>query len=129
MDDRFAAAWALLPGYLSQHVLLSLCALTLGFAISLPLGVAASRSVAVRWPSLFVASLIQTIPSLALLAMFYPLLLALSAVSQAWFGRGFPALGFAPSSAASSGAVAGAGDAEGAGTTAADAERRAPGWW
>jgi osmoprotectant transport system permease protein len=97
MHDRFAAAWALLPSYLSQHVLLSLCALVLGFAISLPLGVAASRSAAVRWPSLFAASLIQTIPSLALLAMFYPLLLALSAVSRAWFGRGFPALGFAPS--------------------------------
>jgi osmoprotectant transport system permease protein len=97
MDDRFAAAWALLPSYLSQHVLLSLCALILGFAISLPLGVAASRSAAVRWPSLFLASLIQTIPSLALLAMFYPLLLALSALSLAWFGRGFPALGFLPS--------------------------------
>jgi len=97
MDDRFAAAWALLPSYLSQHVLLSLCALALGFAISLPLGVAASRSAAVRWPSLFAASLIQTIPSLALLALFYPLLLGLSALSQAWFGRGFPALGFAPS--------------------------------
>jgi osmoprotectant transport system permease protein len=97
MNDRFAAAWALLPSYLSQHVLLSLTALGLGFAVSLPLGVAASRSVAVRWPSLFAASLIQTIPSLALLAMFYPVLLALSAVSQAWFGRGFTALGFAPS--------------------------------
>ena len=97
MDDRFAAAWALLPGYLSQHVLLSLCALVLGAAISLPLGVIASRSAAVRWPSLFAASLIQTIPSLALLALFYPLLLALSAVSLKWFGRGFPALGFAPS--------------------------------
>jgi osmoprotectant transport system permease protein len=97
MDDRFAAAWTLLPGYLSQHVLLSLCALLLGFAISLPLGVVASRSAAVRWPSLFAASLIQTIPSLALLAMFYPLLLALSALSQAWFGHGFAALGFAPS--------------------------------
>ena len=97
MDDRFAAAWALLPGYLSQHVLLSLCALGLGLAVSLPLGVVASRSAAVRWPSLFVASLMQTIPSLALLAMFYPLLLALSALSQRWFGHGFPALGFAPS--------------------------------
>jgi osmoprotectant transport system permease protein len=97
MDERFAAAWSVLPSYLSQHVLLSLCALILGFAISLPLGVAASRSAAVRWPSLFAASLIQTIPSLALLAMFYPLLLALSAVSLAWFGRGFPALGFGPS--------------------------------
>ena len=97
MDDRFPAAWALLPGYLSQHVLLSLCALTIGLAISLPLGVVASRSAAVRWPSLFTASLIQTIPSLALLALFYPLLLALSGLSQKWFGHGFAALGFAPS--------------------------------
>ena len=97
MDERFAAAWSLLPGYLSQHVLLSLCALVLGFAVSLPLGVAASRDVAVRWPSLFLAILIQTIPSIALLALFYPLLLALSALSLAWLGHGFSALGFAPS--------------------------------
>ena len=97
MDDPLAAAWALLPNYLSQHVLLSLCALLLGLLVSLPLAVAASRSARVRWPSLFVASLIQTIPSLALLALFYPLLLAISALSLAWFGRGFPALGFAPS--------------------------------
>ena len=69
----------------------------LGLAISLPLAVAASRSPAVRWPALLGASLIQTIPSLALLALFYPLLLALSALSQAWFGHGFPALGFLPS--------------------------------
>ncbi|HEY1414449.1 MAG TPA: ABC transporter permease/substrate-binding protein [Caulobacteraceae bacterium] len=97
MNDRFTAAWRLLPEYLSQHVLLSLCALLLGLAISLPLAVAASRNRAVRWPALFLASLVQTIPSLALLALFYPLLLALSTLSQAWFGRGFPALGFAPS--------------------------------
>ena len=97
MDERIAAAWRLLPDYLSQHVLLSLTALGIGFAISLPLAVAASRSAAVRWPSLFAASLIQTIPSLALLALFYPLLLALSTLSQAWFGHGFAALGFLPS--------------------------------
>jgi osmoprotectant transport system permease protein len=97
MDDRVAAAWRLLPGYLSQHVLLSLCALIAGLAISLPLAVAASRSAAVRWPSLFTASLIQTIPSLALLALFYPLLLAISALTRSWFGWGFPALGFLPS--------------------------------
>jgi len=97
MDERVAAAWAVLPSYLSQHMLLSLCALGLGFTVSLPLGVAASRSAVVRWPSLLAASLVQTIPSLALLAVFYPLLLALSAVSRAWFGHGLPALGFAPS--------------------------------
>jgi osmoprotectant transport system permease protein len=97
MDARLAAAWALLPGYLGQHVLLSASALLLGLAISLPLAVAASRSAAVRWPALLVASLVQTIPSLALLALFYPLLLALSALSVATLGRGFPALGFLPS--------------------------------
>jgi osmoprotectant transport system permease protein len=97
MDERWAAAWRLLPGYLSQHVLVSLCALLLGFAVSLPLAVVASRSAAVRWPSLFVASLIQTIPSLALLALFYPVLLALSALALRLLGHGFSALGFLPS--------------------------------
>jgi len=97
MEGRIAAAWALLPGYLGQHVLLSASALILGLVISLPLAVAASRSAAVRWPALLLASLVQTIPSLALLALFYPLLLALSALSTALIGRGFPALGFLPS--------------------------------
>jgi osmoprotectant transport system permease protein len=97
MDERISAAWALLPTYLAQHVLLSLSAIALGLAISLPLAVAASRSAAVRWPSLFLASLIQTIPSLALLALFYPALLAVSALSRSWFGVGFAALGFLPS--------------------------------
>ena len=97
MEGRIAAAWALLPGYLGQHVLLSASALILGLVISLPLAVAASRSAVVRWPALLLASLVQTIPSLALLALFYPLLLALSALSRAAFGVGFPALGFLPS--------------------------------
>src|SRR5215831_11286352 len=97
MDARLAAAWALLPIYLGEHVLVSASALGLGLLISLPLAVAASRSGAVRWPSLLAASLVQTIPSLALLALFYPLLLALSALSRAVFGHGFAALGFLPS--------------------------------
>ena len=97
MNERLAAAFALLPEYLGWHVLLSASALVLGVAISLPLAVAASRSPRLRWPVLAGASLIQTIPSLALLALFYPLLLALSALSKAWFGQGFSALGFLPS--------------------------------
>jgi osmoprotectant transport system permease protein len=97
MSPQFAAAWALLPDYLGQHVLVSACALVLGLAISLPLAVTASRSARVRWPALALASLVQTIPSLALLALFYPLLLALSALSRAVVGHGFPALGFLPS--------------------------------
>ena len=97
MDDRFAAAWRLLPGYLGQHVLLSAAALALGLLVSLPLALVAARSPKVRWPALAVASLIQTIPGLALLALFYPLLLALSSVTLSLFGLSIPALGFLPS--------------------------------
>ena len=97
MDPRVAAAWALLPDYLGQHVLVSASSLVLGLAVSLPLAVAASRSAALRWPTLAAASLVQTIPGLALLALFYPLLLALSALSRTLFGHGFAALGFLPS--------------------------------
>lgn len=97
MDERVAAAWQVLPDYLGQHVLLSAAALGLGLLISLPLTVAAIRSARLRWPVLAFASLIQTIPGLALLALFYPLLLALSALSERIFGQGFSALGFLPS--------------------------------
>jgi osmoprotectant transport system permease protein len=97
MNARVAAAWALLPEYLAWHVLLSASALLLGVAISLPLAIAAARSPRLRWPVLAGASLIQTIPSLALLALFYPLLLAISALSLRLIGHGFPALGFLPS--------------------------------
>jgi len=97
MNPRLQAAFDLLPEYLGWHVLLSVSALALGLLISLPLAVAASRSARLRWPVLALASLIQTIPSLALLALFYPLLLALSALSKAAFGQGFSALGFLPS--------------------------------
>lgn len=97
MDERVSAAAQLLPDYLSQHVLLSAASLALGLLISLPLVVLASRRPAVRWPVLGFASLVQTIPSLALLALFYPLLLALSSVSAYLFGYRFPALGFLPS--------------------------------
>lgn len=97
MSPQLAAAFDLLPQYLGWHVLLSVSALGLGLLISLPLAIAASRSPRLRWPVLALASLIQTIPSLALLALFYPLLLALSALSQAVLGQGFSALGFLPS--------------------------------
>lgn len=97
MTPQLAAAFDLLPGYLAWHVLLSVSALALGLAISLPLAVAAARRPRLRWPVLALASLIQTIPSLALLALFYPLLLALSALAEAVLGRGFSALGFLPS--------------------------------
>ena len=97
MNAQIAAAFRLLPVYLGWHVVLSAAALVLGLVLSAPLAVVSARNPRVRWPVLAVAGLIQTIPSLALLALFYPLLLALSAVAKGAVGHGFPALGFLPS--------------------------------
>jgi osmoprotectant transport system permease protein len=92
----FNAGFANLPDYLGQHVLLSLTAMALGLAISLPLAIAASRVGWLRGPSLAIASIVQTIPGLALLALFYPVLVFVSAFTTATFGFGFRALGFLP---------------------------------
>jgi osmoprotectant transport system permease protein len=97
VDDRVAAAWQQLPLYLGEHVVLSAAAMGLGLVLSLLFAIAAVRNRYVRWPVLTLASLVQTIPGLALLALFYPLLLALSALSERLFGTGFSALGFLPS--------------------------------
>ncbi len=97
LDPRIADALARLPDYLGSHVLVSVTALALGLAISLPLALAARRRAALRGLLLAVASIAQTIPGLALLALFYPLLLALAALSLRLTGHGFSALGFLPS--------------------------------
>ncbi|BBC71157.1 ABC transporter permease [Altererythrobacter sp. B11] len=86
------AAFAGLAQPLAEHVLLSAAALALGIVVALPLAVWASRSPVVARLSLGFAGLVQTIPALALLALFFPILLALRAV----FGEGLPALGFLP---------------------------------
>jgi osmoprotectant transport system permease protein len=97
MDERIAAALRLLPDYLAHHVLLSASALALGCALALPLAILAARHPRIRWPALAAASFVQTIPGLALLALFYPLLLGVSAFTTALVGVGLPALGFLPS--------------------------------
>ena len=77
---------ALLPAYLTAHLQLTLLALLSSAAVSLPLGVAITR---VRWleqPALGLAGVIQTIPSLALLAVMVPLLASL----------GLQSIGFLP---------------------------------
>ncbi len=93
MDERLIQALRLLPDRLAWHVTLSGCALALACLISLPLAVAAHRNARLRGPLLGLASIVQTIPSLALLALFYPVLLGLSKLT----GFGFSALGFLPS--------------------------------
>src|SRR5262245_17274987 len=97
LDARFADALARLPDYLGSHVLVSVTALAIGLGISLPLAIMATRRPLLRGILLAVASVVQTIPGLALLALFYPLLLALSALTERMFGAGFSALGFLPS--------------------------------
>lgn len=87
--------WDLLPGLgdkLAAHVVLSASAIGLAMLIALPLAVWAGRSQMVARLALSLASLVQTIPALALLALFFPLLLSLRAV----FGEGLPTLGFLP---------------------------------
>ena len=96
MDERLVSAARVLPDYLGQHVLLSASALALGVVLSLPLAVAAVGRPRLRWSLLAIASAIQTIPGLALLALFYPLLLALSALLKPALDLSVPALGFLP---------------------------------
>ena len=99
-SGEFAAAWANLPEYLGWHVLLSLSAVLIGVCLSLPLAIVSSRSALLRGPTLAFASIVQTIPGLALLALFYPILLALSAITHSLFGFGIRAFGYLPALAA-----------------------------
>ncbi len=91
MSGFETALWNLGP-QLAAHVLLAASAIALGIAVALPVAVWASRSSTVARIALGFASLVQTIPALALLALFFPILLSLRAV----FGEGLPTLGFLP---------------------------------
>ncbi len=95
-DPRWGEAFAHLPDYLGNHVRVSVTALALGLAVSLPLAIAVRHRPVPRGALLGLASIVQTVPGLALLALFYPLLLALAALSLSWFGVGFSAFGFLP---------------------------------
>jgi osmoprotectant transport system permease protein len=95
-DPRWGEAWGHLPDYLGSHVRVSVTALALGLLVSLPLAIISRHRPVMRGALLGLASIVQTVPGLALLALFYPLLLALAALSLAWFGFGFSAFGFLP---------------------------------
>jgi len=82
MSDQLA----LLPEYLTAHLELTLFALAAGILLSIPLGVAVHCTPRMERPVLGVASLIQTIPSLALLAVMVAALAAL----------GMQSIGFLP---------------------------------
>jgi osmoprotectant transport system permease protein len=80
------AQLALLPEYLSAHVRLTLAALAAGILVAVPAGVLVSRAHRLEAPVLALASVIQTIPALALLAVMVPLL----------SGLGLPGIGALP---------------------------------
>jgi osmoprotectant transport system permease protein len=95
-DPRWGEALGHLPDYLGNHVRVSVTALALGLLVSLPLAILSRHRPVLRGALLGFASIVQTVPGLALLALFYPLLLALAALSLSWFGVGFSAFGFLP---------------------------------
>ena len=95
-DPRWSEALAHLPDYLGNHVRVSVAALALGLLISLPLAIIARNRPVLRGALLGLASIVQTVPGLALLALFYPLLLALAALTAKWLGLSFSAFGFLP---------------------------------
>lgn len=101
MSANLAEQFDRLPWLLSQHILISVIALGLGLLISLPLGVLAARVRVLRWPVLAIASVIQTIPSIALLALMVVVLIAVNAMWRGLTGgdtgdRLVSAIGFVP---------------------------------
>lgn len=73
MSDPFAR----LPETVAAHLGLSFAALSLGVAVAVPLGILVTRVRRLERPVVAVASVLQTVPSLALLAFMVPVLAAL----------------------------------------------------
>jgi osmoprotectant transport system permease protein len=80
-----------LPGNLSNHLELTVIALVAGVILSVPAALVLVRRPAWRYPVLTLASVIQTVPSLALLALMVPVL-----ARTGGLGVGLPAFGFYP---------------------------------
>lgn len=87
---------ALLPGYLTAHLQLALVALLVGAAFSIPLGIWVTGRPRAERAALAVASVIQTIPSLALLAVMVPTLAALGTLTAALLGLELRSIGYLP---------------------------------
>jgi len=74
MSGKMGELFSVLPDYLGGHLLLAVPAIVVGVFISVPLGILCARVGAVRTPLMTVASLGQTIPSIAMLAIMVALL-------------------------------------------------------
>jgi osmoprotectant transport system permease protein len=73
-DSELTKQLALLPDYLGNHLLLTIAALAVGILICLPLAILITRVKPLQTPVLTFASVMQTIPGIALLALMVPLL-------------------------------------------------------
>lgn len=69
MNERLAALFSQLPDLLGGHLLLAVPAIAIGVLASVPLGIACVKQPAIRGPVMTVVSLVQTVPSIALLAL------------------------------------------------------------
>ena len=74
MNQNLREQLLLLPEYFQGHLTLTLIALLLGILLSIPLGVWAAQSPRVKRPLLAIISVIQTFPSVAILALVVALL-------------------------------------------------------
>ncbi len=74
MKEKLKELFTVLPDYLGGHLLLAVPAILAGVLVSVPLGVLCARNARVRGPLMTVASLFQTVPSIALLAIMVALL-------------------------------------------------------
>lgn len=74
MSDALREQLQYFPDYLGRHLVLTITAIAIGIVISLPLGLVAIRVPRLRGPLLTIASIIQTIPGLAMLAYMVVLL-------------------------------------------------------
>lgn len=83
---------AYLPEYFSAHLWITLVSLALGLFFALPLGIWVSQKKHLAPLVLGLAGIIQTIPSLALLAIMVPIL----AFFESWSGIPIPSIGALP---------------------------------
>lgn len=85
-----------LPANLSHHLMISVLSLMLGIFISFPLALLAVRKKSFQAPVLTFVSIVQTIPSLALLALMVPVLVGVNYLLTPVTGLSLPELGFIP---------------------------------
>jgi osmoprotectant transport system permease protein len=97
ISERWLRAFAMLPDRLAAHLGVSAAAMALAIVVAVPLVMLLAARPRLRPSVLGAAAVIQTIPALALLALFYPLLLLVSQATQRLAGFGVPALGLLPS--------------------------------